>query len=207
MAELPAGLELEKYDAIACGPGLSREASPLLEAILESSLPLVLDADGLNLLADLKPLEVLPRRTAPTLLTPHPGEFKRLFPDLQERGMDAGESAQKAAGQSNAVILLKGACTTVAHPDGRLWYVNESTPALARGGSGDILTGLAGGVLTQAVAGAQENTADLVLDAAIAAAWWHAKAAQLAAVDCTQLGVDAETLATYLNPALAEVLA
>jgi NAD(P)H-hydrate epimerase len=206
MAELPEGLELGKYDAIACGPGLSREAHSLLQSVLESSLPLVLDADGLNLLADLSPLAVLPQRHAPALLTPHPGEFKRLFPDLHDAGMDAGEAAQKAASQSNAVILLKGACTTVAHPEGRLWFINDSTPALARGGSGDILTGLAGGLLTQAVAGAEAETADLALDAAIAAAWWHARAAQLAAMDCTQLGVDAKTLATYLNPVLAEVL-
>ncbi len=205
MANLPADLDFDQYDAIACGPGLSRQAEAVLKTILNVPKPLVLDADGLNLLADLSPLEVLPRRPAPTLLTPHPGEFNRLFPDLNA-GLDAGDSARAAAHHSRAVILLKGACTAVAHPDGRLWFMNDSTPALARGGSGDILTGLIGGLLTQQVATMVEPSSDLVLDAAISSAWWHARAAQLAATDCTELGVDPKTLATYLNPALAEVL-
>lgn len=205
LAGLPPGFDLGRYDAIACGPGLSRQAQPILDAILPAPVPLVLDADGLNLLADLNPLEILPSRAAPTLLTPHPGEFKRLFPDLHSTGMDAGESAQAAARQSNTVILLKGACTAIAHPDGRLRYITDSTPALARGGSGDILTGLAGGLLTQYAA--QGQSLDSALNAASVAAWWHARAAQLAATDRTQLGVDAGTLAAYLNPVLAEVLA
>lgn len=205
IAELPTDLDLEKYDAIACGPGLTRQAQALLRSILDSPKPLVLDADGLNLLADLSPLDILPKRTAPTLLTPHPGEFKRLFPEL-DAGSDAGDAALTAAHHSRAVIVLKGACTAVAHPNGRLWFMNDSTPALARGGSGDILTGLIGGLLTQQVATVTESSLDGALEAAIAGTWWHAKAAQLAAIDCTQLGVDPKTLATYLNPALAEVM-
>jgi hydroxyethylthiazole kinase-like uncharacterized protein yjeF len=206
MAGLPPGLELERYDAIACGPGLSRGAAAMVAAVLPTPIPLLLDADGLNLLADRNPLTVLPQRTAPTLLTPHPGEFKRLFPALDSTSQDAGESAQAAARQSNTVILLKGACTAIAHPDGRLWYITNSTPALARGGSGDILTGLTGGLMAQAAASGADTSLDVALNAAIVAAWWHAQAAQRAVADRTQLGVDAATLATYLNATLAEVL-
>jgi len=205
MANLPEDLEFDKYDAIACGPGLSRGALAVVKTVLEAPSPLVLDADGLNLLAELNPLEALSTRPAPTLLTPHPGEFKRLFPDIHAASADTTDAAHSAAHQSNAVILLKGACTTVAHPDGRIWYIDDSTPALARGGSGDVLTGLAAALLAQYMAADPQS--DRVLDAAIVAAWWHAQAAKRAAQDQTQLGVDAQTLASYLNPALAEVLA
>lgn len=205
IADFPKDLDFDRYDAIACGPGLSRGALPVLKTILNAPTPLVLDADGLNLLAELKPLEVLPGRSAPTLLTPHPGEFKRLFPDIPTSANDAGETARTAARQSDSVVLLKGACTAVAHPDGRIRYIDDSTPALARGGSGDVLTGLAAGLLTQYSATGTAN-ADLAFDAAFVAAWWHAQAAKLAASERTQLGVDGETLADYLNLALAETL-
>jgi hydroxyethylthiazole kinase-like uncharacterized protein yjeF len=206
IANLPQDLNFANYDAIACGPGLSRGASSVLEAVLQSPCPLVLDADGLNLLAELDTLAALQMRPAPTLLTPHPGEFKRLFPHIQADSDDATSAAQTAAHQSNAVMLLKGACTTVAHPDGRIWYIDDSTPALARGGSGDVLTGLAAGLLAQTTA-TTTGKVDAMLNAAIVAAWWHARAAQRAAKEHTQLGVDAQTLANYLNPVLAEVLA
>ena len=83
MANLPEDLEFDKYDASACGPGLSRGARAVVKTRSgRPPSPLVLDADGLNLLAELNPLEALSTRPAPTLLTPHPGEFKRLFPDI-----------------------------------------------------------------------------------------------------------------------------
>jgi NAD(P)H-hydrate epimerase len=205
IAHLPDDWDLASYDAVVCGPGLSRQATGVLKTLLNAPVPLVLDADGLNMLADLNPLEVLPKRNSVTVLTPHPGEFKRLFPDIAAGGSDPGQAAQTAAHQSNAVVLLKGACTVVAHPDGRLWYIDDSTPALARGGSGDILAGLVGGLLTQSMA-AGDETLDHALDAAMVGTWWHAQAAKQAAARCTQLGVDGKTLAAYLNPALAEVL-
>ncbi|HIK43861.1 MAG TPA: NAD(P)H-hydrate dehydratase [Leptolyngbyaceae cyanobacterium M65_K2018_010] len=211
MAHLPADLDLSRYHAIACGPGLTRSALPIVEAALASPSPLLVDADGLNLLAELNPREQLPNRPAPTLLTPHPGEFKRLFPALNLTPGEAGEAAQRAAQHSQSVIVLKGACTAIAHPDGRLWMNIASTSALARGGSGDVLTGLMGGLLAQAVAAAEAHsqavTPDLALDAALAATWWHTQAAKQAATDHTELGVDGPRLASYLTPTLAKVWA
>jgi hydroxyethylthiazole kinase-like uncharacterized protein yjeF len=201
---LPPDLDLSRYQAIACGPGLSQDAS-VLPTVLASPVPLVLDADALNLLDRADAPSTLTQRPAPTLLTPHPGEFKRLFPALQGATADSGEAAQRAASLCGAVILLKGACSTIAHPDGRLWYLADSTPALARGGSGDILTGLCGGLLAQKTAASDAPLA-MALDAALVATWWHSRAAQLAATDHTPLGVDASLLASYLNPALAEAL-
>jgi hydroxyethylthiazole kinase-like uncharacterized protein yjeF len=202
---LPDDLDLNRYDAIACGPGLSQGAQAVLQAVLPSSPLLVLDADALNLLAQEDPIQALSKRGSGTLLTPHPGEYKRLFPNLESVQGDAGEAAQQAAAASGAVVLLKGACSAIAHPDGRLWYNPDSTSALARGGSGDVLTGLCGGLLAQQV-GEDTPSLDKVLDAALAATWWHAKAAQWAANEHTELGVDAPLLANYLDPTLAEIL-
>lgn len=202
IAHLPDSLDLSRYDAIACGPGLSRSAMNPVQAVLHTAAPLLLDADGLNLLAELGATATLAARSAPTLLTPHRGEFERLFPGVLGEAMDAGAAAQTAAERSGAVVLLKGACTAIAHPNGTLWYVPESTPALARGGSGDVLTGLIGGLLAQGQA-----SPEAAMDAALVGAWWHGQAARAAAAARTDLGVDGPQLAQYLNPTLAQVLA
>ncbi len=202
IAHLPDSLDLSRYDAIACGPGLSRQATKPVQAVLQSPTPLLLDADGLNLLAELGAMDTLGQRQAPTVLTPHRGEFKRLFSEQLEQADDNGAAAQAAAAQSGAVVLLKGACTAIAHPNGTLWYVPESTPALARGGSGDVLTGLIGGLLAQG-----KDSPDAAMDAALVGAWWHGQAARAAAAARTELGVDGPQLAQFLNSTLAQVLA
>jgi hydroxyethylthiazole kinase-like uncharacterized protein yjeF len=211
IAHLPDDLDLSRYDAIALGPGLSKAAGLALDAALASPTPLVLDADGLNLLAEGDRVHTLAQRSAPTLLTPHIGEFKRLFPRGLDDAMDTGEAAQAAAAQSQAVVLLKGACTAIAAPDGQLWYGPPSTPALARGGSGDVLTGLVGGLLAQYQAKAKQTgepaALDHALNAAIVATWWHAQAGTQAAQARTQLGVYPTQLASYLPTTLAQELA
>jgi NAD(P)H-hydrate epimerase len=207
IAHLPDSLDLARYDAIACGPGLSRSATHPVQAVLNSAAPLLLDADGLNLLADLDATATLAQRSAPTVLTPHRGEFERLFSGVLAEAMDAAAAAQAAAERSGAVVLLKGACTAIAHPNGTLWYVPESTPALARGGSGDVLTGLIGGLLAQGAASAPGDALTAALDAAMVGAWWHGQAARAAAAARTELGVDGPQLAQSLSPVLAQVLA
>jgi NAD(P)H-hydrate epimerase len=207
IAHLPADLDLSRYDAIACGPGLSRSGMPVLQATLASPKPLVIDADGLNLLAELEPSVVLPSRKAATVITPHPGEFKRLFPGIHPTLQTAGEAAKQAANQSQSIVLLKGACTAIAHPRGPLWFNMDSTPALARGGSGDILTGLLSGLLAQTAAKSFDLSLDDALDTAIAATWWHAQAAKRTATTHTELGVDGPRLAANLSPTLAQFLA
>jgi len=194
MAALPEELDWQRYSAIACGPGLTLAAAPVVKTALASDLPLVLDADGLNVLAHLGVEQVRSRR-APTILTPHAGEFARLFPDLPDPTEDRIEAVKAAAASCGAVVLLKGAKTAIAHPNGTVWLIAESTPALARGGSGDVLTGLLGGLLAQPVAGSAEAIAAL-------AAWWHARAGLQAASERGELGVDACTLTQYLPTAL-----
>ena len=190
---LPVGVELGKYDAIACGPGLTLAAVPVVEAVLKSDRSLILDADGLNALANLGVCR-LNERQAVTVLTPHSGEFKRLFPELTEDlTKNRIYGTQKAAALCGAVVLLKGARTVIAHPDQRVWINPESTAALGRGGSGDVLTGLMGGLMAQAQAQGRP-----VEDCVPVATWWHSQAGILAAKERTELGVDAFTLTQYL---------
>ncbi|MEL7240839.1 MAG: NAD(P)H-hydrate dehydratase [Cyanobacteria bacterium J06573_2] len=198
--KLSANTDLNKFDAIACGPGLTPDADSIVREILNSSKPLLLDADGLNILASMGTQSTLQKRQALTILTPHSGEFQRLFPDVKNVNQNRILAAQEAAKRSGAIVLLKGSRTAIANPQGCVWIIPQSTPALARGGSGDVLTGLLGGLIAQAV------SRNLSVEKMVAtAAWWHGRAGILAAQERTQLGVDAFTLTRYLIPALTSV--
>jgi NAD(P)H-hydrate epimerase len=190
IAELP--LELNNYQALACGPGLTTENPSIIAQVLDSNKPVILDADALNVLAQLG-IEKLSSRQNSTIITPHWGEFKRLFPNLSE-SQDRITITQEASRQSGAIVLLKGARTVIASPEGKMYLIPESTSALARGGSGDVLTGIIGGFLTQMLNNPLEATA--------IASYYHAQAAILAAQARTELGVDGVTLANYLFAAV-----
>ena len=202
IAQLPDSIDFSKYQTIACGCGITQNAQSVIQQILTVPCALLLDADGLNILANLGTLPTLKQRPAPTILTPHLGEFKRLFPDLAEQNLaeqnhDRITAAQTAAKQSGTIVLLKGSRTAIASPQGTVWLNPESTPALARGGTGDVLTGLMGGLLAQ---GAMRET--MIEASVFSAAWWHSQAGILAAQGRSELGVDASTLVQYLIPAL-----
>jgi hydroxyethylthiazole kinase-like uncharacterized protein yjeF len=123
----------------------------------------------------------------PIVLTPHVGEFKRVFPDIELE--DRIEAAQEAAKQSRAVVVLKGARTVIAHPQGPVRVNIESTPALARGGSGDVLAGLITGLIAQGLDS---------FEAACAGVWWHSQAGIYLARQRSVLGVDPYHLALAL---------
>ncbi len=205
IAALPDSLDLAKYDAIALGPGLTPTVPDLLDTVLATDCPLLLDADGLNLLAKRGAIGRLQTRTAATVLTPHVGEFKRLFPEIYAQPSLQtlpGAIAAHAAQASDAIVLLKGPKSVVASGQ-NLWFNPQSTPALARGGSGDVLTGLMGGLLaTHARTGDSDDFAGPVASAV----WWHSQAALYASQTRTVLGVDPLRLAQSLDLALAEVL-
>ena len=192
IAHLPA-LDLNKFDVIACGPGLTPDAVNLVQSILPASCPLILDADGLNILAELGTIASLAQRPAPTILTPHLGEFRRLFPEIESPNKNRIAAVQTAAKNSGATVLFKGARTAISQPNGSTWLIPESTTALARGGSGDVLTGLMGGLMAQARG--KEKMFHWILGVA---AWWHARAGILAARERSELGVDPVTLCQYL---------
>ena len=200
IASLPFSTnDLSQFDAIACGPGLTINAESVVTKVLQSACPLILDADGLNILSEHDVAEVLNARSAPTVLTPHLGEFKRLFPAIAEVE-DRLQAVQMAAQQSKATILFKGARTAISNERGLTWLIAQSTPALARGGSGDVLTGLTAGLV------AQTKDTDNLFNIVATAAWWHSQTAIKAVRERSELGVDATTLAEYLTPTISQFL-
>jgi ADP-dependent NAD(P)H-hydrate dehydratase / NAD(P)H-hydrate epimerase len=225
-SKLPAFVDFDKYDAIACGCGLTLQSYPLVEQVLRCHCPLILDADGLNILAALGTISTLQARLAPTILTPHWGEFVRLFPEYKTiektiektTAVDRLDAVKAAAEQSGAIVLLKGARTAIAAPNGRVAVVSESTPALARGGSGDVLTGVMAGLMAQVMCHAQtklerqsepggvdaQQVFQTLVSVVETAAGWHVQAGLRAAEERTELGVDASTLVEFLSRALQQ---
>jgi ADP-dependent NAD(P)H-hydrate dehydratase / NAD(P)H-hydrate epimerase len=146
LRELWAGKE-----ALAIGPGLGQlpETAALVRKLVsDCPLPLVVDADGLNALAGQSGL--LNQREAATILTPHPGEMARLVGStVRDVENDRVEVARRFAQDHRVLLVLKGARTIVAFPDGQLRINSTGNPGMASGGMGDVLTGLLGGLLAQ----------------------------------------------------------
>ena len=142
---------LRSATAAVIGPGLGREPATwrlVLDLAIQARCPLVLDADALNALADAR--HVLPRLGASRVLTPHPGEMARLTGrPTSEVQADRHQVAGLAAREWGAIVVLKGARTIVASPDGRMSEDPHEVPALATGGTGDVLAGLIAGLMAQ----------------------------------------------------------
>ncbi len=201
----PASSTLEKLDAvdpyakavIGFGPGLGQEpyAQDLLKLLFKGKRPIVLDADGLNLLS--KDPSIRTRPGPSLVLTPHPGEFSRLAKaldinlsplDRDERPLAAGALA-RALG---AVVLLKGQHSVVT--DGTHFYLNQTgNPAMSAAGSGDVLTGIISGLIAQGMP---------TLDAGILGAHLHGLAADIWAQENGPAGLLAMELATLIPTAM-----
>jgi len=148
-------LKLTNLSCLAVGPGLGQtpDAAFYLKWALESRLPLVLDADALNLIAMDTSLAALPgKRKAPTLLTPHPAEAARLLgTSTSEVQADRVGAAITLADKFSSLIVLKGAGSICAAPKGT-WHINTSgNPGMASAGMGDVLTGMIAALLSQGV--------------------------------------------------------
>ncbi|HEV2078752.1 MAG TPA: NAD(P)H-hydrate dehydratase [Allosphingosinicella sp.] len=160
------GLEDPRIGALVIGPGLGRgsAAAELLEKALEAEHPLVLDADSLFLLGReperLRTLAQLP------ILTPHSGEFSRLF---GSPGGSKVDQARLAAERANGVVVFKGADTVVAAPDGRAAIAAPASPYLASAGTGDVLAGIVGAMRARGLE---------AFEVACAAVWLHGRAAE-----------------------------
>jgi hydroxyethylthiazole kinase-like uncharacterized protein yjeF len=143
--------QLDSVEVGIIGPGLGRDSSTwrlVVDLAMHAKCPLVIDADGLNALSE------SPRSKgklgANRVLTPHPGEMARLTgKSAAAINADRTSAARKAAKDWGAIIVLKGARTVVAHPDGRTSEDPHEVPALATGGTGDVLSGIIGGLISQ----------------------------------------------------------
>ena len=192
---------LTDNDVLALGPGLgcSNDLHTLVDRVVrDSALPMVIDADGLNNLAASPGSDLV--LFANTVLTPHPGEMRRLWPrwfPTEELPASRIEQAQSLSERSGAVIVLKGAGTVVT--DGDNTYVNTTgNPGMATGGAGDVLTGCLAALL--ALCG---TTNFSVLDAAILATYVHGLAGDIAAAELTQTAMTATDLIDSLPRAWA----
>ena len=161
-----ASLADSRVKAIAIGPGLSEDqrSRDWLKRVLAGEAPAVLDAGAFALLSAIDAVGELAAANAPLILTPHDGEFTRLF---GAPGRDRIGAAQAAAIASNAIIILKGAETVIASPCGRAAVNTHASPWLATAGSGDVLTGIVAALVAQGLS---------LFDAARAGVWLHGDA-------------------------------
>ncbi|HLH40036.1 MAG TPA: NAD(P)H-hydrate dehydratase [Bryobacteraceae bacterium] len=191
MSDSLENFSLEKITVIAVGPGLGPNR-PLMERLLrEAKAPMVIDADGLNSIAG----SDFRGRGVETILTPHPGEMARL---MGAKFTDRLSTARDFAKNRNCCVVLKGHRTLIALPDGRVWINTTGSPAMAKGGSGDVLTGMIAGMAAQ-------FPGDIAL-AVRAAVFLHGRCGEFAAEALTDKCVLATDLLHYLPRAFRECL-
>jgi NAD(P)H-hydrate epimerase len=184
--------------AVGVGPGIGNnpQTAKALKQILDRAiLPLVADADALNILSENKQwLRLLPRLS---LLTPHPGEFDRLA-GKSATDEEVMRKALEFSRKYGIILILKGAFTFICHPDGRSWFNSKGNPGMATAGSGDALTGLLTGLLAQGYP---------PLDAALLGVYWHGFAGDLAADYQGQASLITSDLIDRLGKAFLEISA
>lgn len=183
-------LQDSRIGSVVIGPGLGKDESARkqLMAVLQSRHNLILDADALSLLAE-DGLDQLRNRKTSAILTPHAGEFVRLFGEGSGSKIDR---ARDVAERANATIVFKGTDTVIASPDGRVTLAPPASPWLSTAGTGDVLSGIAGAMFARKLD---------AHDAACAAVWLHAEAARRAGP-----AMIADDIALHLAAALADCL-
>lgn len=183
-------------DAAVIGPGLGRAPETerlVLSLLTDLDIPVVLDADGINALCG--HIDILDKRSAPTVLTPHEGEFARLTGcELPIR--DRLSAARDFARQHNCVLVLKGQGTVTAAPDGSARVNTTGNPGMAKGGSGDVLAGMIAALL------GQKHLRDSIPELTAAAVFFHGLAGDL----CAKKFGEYAMLPTDLIEALPEIL-
>jgi NAD(P)H-hydrate epimerase len=188
-----------RKNVVAIGPGLgvSSTAQALVRrAYLSLDQPLVVDADGLNVLSEGE----WPISESLRVLTPHPGEMSRLSGiGVREILRERTTIARRFAIERSCVLILKGERTLIAFPDGRVWINPTGTPAMATGGSGDILTGMLAGFLAQF-----PNDTDNAIAGAV---YLHGLSGEIGAEETGELPLTATDLLRYLPQAIHDSIA
>ena len=180
--------------AVGCGLGRSEGSDALVRALLTLEKPLVLDADGINALGG--HIDVLDaRRDRITVLTPHDGEFTRIGGDLT--GSNRLGAARAFGAAHGCVLVLKGHRTLTAAPAGNVLVNTTGNSGLAKGGSGDVLTGIVAALLAQGATAVR---------AAAVGVWLHGRAGDLAAERLTPYGMTPEDVVSSLPAAIGEIL-
>jgi hydroxyethylthiazole kinase-like uncharacterized protein yjeF len=187
-------LFLKKADCLLIGPGLSQNISTqrLIRSVVQAaSVPLVIDADGLNALAG--HLDILKKLKNELILTPHPREFSRLASiPVQKVQEERKQVAKDFALRYNMTLVLKGNRTVVASPQGRIYINPTGNPGMATAGSGDVLAGIIAAFLAQGFN---------CFDSARMAVYLHGLAGDLAAKDKTEISLIASDIIEYLPKA------
>lgn len=182
-------LDIDSVNAIGIGPGIGTQASTLqaLSSLLrKSKVPLVIDADALNLIAENRELlNVIP---AGSILTPHPKEFERLVGSWLD-DFSKLELLKTLAKEINGIVILKGAYTAIASPTGKIFFNSTGNPGMAKGGSGDVLTGVLTGLLAQGYE---------ALEASKIGVFIHGMAGDMAARDLSEEGIISSDIIEYL---------
>ena len=188
--------DLSKYQAVAigCGLGTSEPAARALAELLASAnQPVVLDADALNLLAGHPDFfKLIPKHS---ILTPHPKEFERLFGETKN-SFERNELQRQKAQELGIYLLLKGAHTATACPDGHCYFNSTGNPGMATGGSGDVLTGILAGLLAQGYS---------PFETCLLGVYLHGLAGDLAARDLQQEALLASDITDHLGKAFVSL--
>jgi hydroxyethylthiazole kinase-like uncharacterized protein yjeF len=194
--------QLPQLSCIVIGPGLgqSQKALSLLELWLGRNIPILLDADALNLVARYPNLVSLMRdRQAETVITPHVGEASRLLgTEISAIRADRTKSALKMAEKLHAICILKGAGSICAHFDGN-WFVNTTgNPGLATAGTGDVLSGIIGGLISQGLTALHAAKLGVFVHGAAADAL-VAKGIGPVGLTASEVGIEARSIINQLS--------
>lgn len=188
---------LDKFDTIGIGPGLGQETGTVKafsEVLKNFKKPMTIDADGLNILAA-NP-ELLNHIPENSVLTPHPKEFERLV-GKWENDFERLEKQKRLAKELRSIVVLKGAYTSIVSPDGNIYFNSTGNPGMAKGGSGDVLTGILTAML------AQNYTA---VCSSLSAVYLHGKAGDLAALDKGVYSILATDLVEFLPQSFKSII-
>lgn len=196
-----------KINAVCLGPGLGNKYNDIVYGLVkQSQVPIILDADGINAFAG--KAELLAERSCQLLITPHHGEYQRLFP--QDKLKDISplaliDTLKHRARELNATILLKGNPTLIASPAGQVYINPTGNSALATAGSGDVLSGIISGFAAQLVQRPHRSEIDTLTQAAILGAYIHGRAGELASQDLTEYSVMARDIINHIPKSLKSV--